>query len=353
ARRGFHIIEVTGVQQGVSYKGKAMLVSTGPSGPGDRRSQEAREEDANTKLAKVLAELKSGKPFSEVARAQSDDTATKSRGGDLGSFGRRRLGKEVDSVLEKAKVGEVTPPIKSARGYWLVLLEDRSMVPSEDRKTVRHILLSSDYDDIKRSKLEGKLDAMAKTRADELLARIKGGEDFAKVASEASEDAYTRKTGGEYKNYRSTSLGPEVWQAVQTMKANAEPQIVKSNRGYHIVQVIEKDKTEFDTVKGELLAELNKQPVSPGEVRELMTSLKEKATIDRKIGAQPPKDDDKGASKGAGDKGGDKGGAKAVKAPADKVPADKVPADKAPAGKAPTGKTPTGKAPASAPADKP
>ena len=298
-RRGFHIVEVTGVQKGVKYKGKAMLVSNGPNGPGDRRSQEVRDEDAKKKLDAVLAELKKGTDFAEVARKQSDDTATKSRGGDLGTFGRRRLGKEVDVVLETAAVGKVTEPIKSARGYWLVLLEERSMVPSDDRKTVRHILLSSDYDDVKRRKLEGRLEELAKKRADELLTQIQGGADFAEIASKESEDAYTRKTGGEYMNYRSTSLGPEVWAAVKKMEANAEPQIVKSNRGYHIVQVMEKKETTFDSVKTELLTEMNEQPVSPSEVRDLLSGLKEAAKIDRKIGAAPPADEKEEADAGA------------------------------------------------------
>jgi len=191
-------------------------------------------------------------------------------------------------VLEKAEVGKVTPPIASARGFWLVSLEDRQLVPGEDRKTVRHILLSRDFDDVKRRKLAGNLEARAEEKARMLLSKLKAGEAFEKIAAEFSEDAYTKKTNGEYMNYRRTSLGPEVWGVVQKLKAGDPVTIVKSKRGFHLVEVLETSETKLSDVQSKLLEEVNGLPVGPGEIKEFLAALKAGATIERKIGEAPP-----------------------------------------------------------------
>lgn len=287
-RRGLHILEVTGVVKGVEYEGGAILVSTGPSGPADRRDQAKRDADALAKIKEVKDALAGGMAFADAARKFSDDAATKLRGGDLGTFGRRRLGKEVDKVLEAAPVGKVTEPIKTARGFWIINLTKRTNVPKDDRKTARHILLSSEFDDTKSRRLKDKLDTLAEAKAKSLLDKLKGGADFDKLARDETEDAYTRKSGGEYLNFRSTSLGPEIWKVVQTMEPKATPQLVKSRRGWHIVQVLAKDKTDFASVQAELLKEVNSQPINPTEAQKYLDKLKAAAKIDRKIGAAPP-----------------------------------------------------------------
>lgn len=308
-RRGFHIIEVTKVNKGLEYSGSAILVGTAPNGPADSRSKEDREKAAKEKLAKVQKALADGKAFADVAKEFSDDLSTKTRGGELGTFGRRRLGKEVDGVLETAKVGAVTTPVKSPRGFWIVKLDGRKAVPSKDRRVVRHIFLSTEYDDVKKRRLEGKLDAMAKAKAEELLAKVKGGEDFKKLATELTEDAYTRKAGGEYYNYRRTSLGPEVWEAVQKLEAKKGFSLVKSKRGYHIVEVMEKSETKFEDVRDELLKEMGDTQVSPADARAFLEGLKDEAKVQRKIVPDPAKPPEAPAS-APGAKKDDGGGAK-------------------------------------------
>ena len=286
-RRGFHIIEVTKINKGVEYSGSAILISTAPSGPADSRSKEDRDKAALEKLTQVQKALAGGKDFMEVAKEFSDDLSTKSRGGELGTFGRRRLGKEVDAALENAKIGAVTAPIKSPRGHWLVKLEGRKAVPSKDRRVVRHIFLSTEYDDVKKRRLEGTLEAKAKAKSEEVLAKVKAGEDFKKLATDLTEDAYTRKAGGEYYNYRRTSLGPEVWEAIQKLGPGKEAVLVESKRGFHVVQVMEKSETKFEDVRDELLAELAGAQVSPADSRSFLDGLKAEAKVQRKIVPDP------------------------------------------------------------------
>lgn len=276
--RGYHILQVTGIQKGVEFQGSAILVSLGPKGPADARPEDKRMEDARQKVQQIQAELKEGKPFEDVAKRLSDDVATKARGGDLGTFGRRRLGNEVAQVLESIEPGTVSEAIESPRGFWLIKLDKRTYLPKADQREVRHILLSTRYDDVKRRRLEEKLPQMALERAQSLLKQLEGGVDFAKLAREESEDAYTRKAGGEYYNYRSTSLGKEVWEAAKALPVG-QRKIVKSDRGYHILEVMERTQTKFEDVKAELLKGLGDQAAAPGDARALLEGLKQDAQI--------------------------------------------------------------------------
>ena len=272
------------------------------AGPADTRSVEDREKAAQDKLAKVRKALAGGTPFDAVAKEYSDDLSTKARGGELGTFGRRRLGKEVDEALDRAKVGAVTDPVKSPRGYWLVKLDSRKAVQSKDRRVVRHIFLSTEYDDVKKHRLEGKLEAMAKAKAEEILAKVLAGEDFKTLATDLTEDAYTRKASGEYYNYRRTSLGPEVWAAVQKLAAGKDAVLVKSDRGFHIVQVMEKTETKFEDVQDELLGEMSEAQVSPADARAFLDGLKDQAKVQRKIVPDPIKPPTEAVSEPAADK---------------------------------------------------
>ena len=88
------------------------------------------EGDANA----LIEELNQGADFAGLARERSTDTASASRGGDIGCFARE--GVVAKSAFEKAAFnavqGEVTGPVKSEFGYHVLEVYDRkpSHVPS-------------------------------------------------------------------------------------------------------------------------------------------------------------------------------------------------------------------------------
>lgn len=74
---------------------------------------EARIREAQKKLA-------GGEDFAKVAAEYSDDTASKAKGGDLGTFGRNRMVKEFEDAAFSAPIGKVVGPVKSNFGYHLI-----------------------------------------------------------------------------------------------------------------------------------------------------------------------------------------------------------------------------------------
>ncbi len=97
-------------------------------------------------IKKLKAQIDKGEPFAKVAREDSEDIATKSRGGDLGLASKddkRLINRGLGPLLDKAftmKVGEVSGPIKTAKGYHLVKLT-RGIEPETFEQAKQGIIL--------------------------------------------------------------------------------------------------------------------------------------------------------------------------------------------------------------------
>jgi peptidyl-prolyl cis-trans isomerase C len=79
--------------------------------------------DSEEKSKALLDEILAGKPFAEVAQANSTDGSAAS-GGDLGWFGLGAMVKPFEDAVIAAKVGEVTGPVKSDFGWHLILVTE-------------------------------------------------------------------------------------------------------------------------------------------------------------------------------------------------------------------------------------
>lgn len=74
--------------------------------------------------------------------------------------------------------------------------------------------------------------------ADKVLARLKAGEDFAKVAKEVSSDPISAMRGGEIGPFKKGDLVPEFEQAVFPLKPGETSGAVKTQFGFHIIKKV-------------------------------------------------------------------------------------------------------------------
>ena len=86
---------------------------------GNDAAQKAKAEAA-------VRKLKAGADFGAIARAESDDPGSKANGGDLGSFPRGRMVKEFEDAAFSAKEKEIVGPVKSAFGYHVIQVLERT-----------------------------------------------------------------------------------------------------------------------------------------------------------------------------------------------------------------------------------
>ena len=128
------------------------------------------------------------------------------------------------------------------RQYYDQVAAERYMDP--ERRRARHILIESGSDD-----------AAAKKTADEVAAQAKAGGDFAALAKQYSADPGSKDQGGELGWATRESYVPEFAEAVFTMQAGAISDPVKTQFGWHVIQLEEVQPAHqrpFDEVRAEL-----------------------------------------------------------------------------------------------------
>jgi foldase protein PrsA len=110
---------------------------------------------------------------------------------------------------------------------------------------VRHILISTE----KRSKAE------AKKKAEELVKKLRGGADFAKLATENTDDPGSKETGGLYQYNAMQPLAQTVEayrNAAMTLPLNKISDPIETEFGYHIMRVEKRKEQTYDEVKKDI-----------------------------------------------------------------------------------------------------
>ncbi len=81
--------------------------------------------------------------------------------------------------------------------------------------------------------------------AQEVQARLQAGEDFAYLAREYSEDISSRESGGDVGFFPRGVMPPEVEDVAFSLEVGETSEIVESQFGFHIIQVLEKEEREI------------------------------------------------------------------------------------------------------------
>jgi len=103
------------------------------------------------------------------------------------------------------------------------------LVPEQRRAS--HILIK-----VSKTSSEGAYKAAHK-KLEAVQARLKAGEDFAKLAKEVSEDAATASKGGDLGWFKAGVLSPQLDEAVFGMDKGDVSDIVETQLGFHLIQL--------------------------------------------------------------------------------------------------------------------
>lgn len=99
----------------------------------DAKSEEARQA-AKAETEGLLAQIRGGADFEEIAR-KSSDCPSAQQGGDLGFFRRGQMVREFDEAAFALKPGEISGVVETQFGYHIIRLEERTdagTVPETD-----------------------------------------------------------------------------------------------------------------------------------------------------------------------------------------------------------------------------
>jgi len=91
----------------------------------DRGVNVAQDEEARAKAEDTRSRLVAGEPFARLA-AEVSSAPSKANGGLIGPLKSDELAPQLQRLLEKMKVGELTPVQRTTRGYQILKLESRT-----------------------------------------------------------------------------------------------------------------------------------------------------------------------------------------------------------------------------------
>jgi peptidyl-prolyl cis-trans isomerase C len=77
----------------------------------------------------VLAEVKKGTDFAELAKQKSKDPGAAAEGGDLGYFSKEQMVPEFAEAAFKLEKGQVSEPVKTQFGWHIIKVEDKRNKP--------------------------------------------------------------------------------------------------------------------------------------------------------------------------------------------------------------------------------
>jgi peptidyl-prolyl cis-trans isomerase D len=159
-------------------------------------------------------------------------------------------------VVDEMKVAQtLTVPEAQLRAAYSASMDN---FRQPERVKVRHILFMT----------QGKSDAEKKAKlakAQDVLKQLRAGGDFAELAKKYSEDPGTAQKGGDLGYIVHGQTVPEFDRVAFSAKINAISDIITTEYGYHIIQVLEKQPARvvpFEEVKDQIAAELKKQNVA-------------------------------------------------------------------------------------------
>lgn len=137
-----------------------------------------------------------------------------------------------------------------------------------------HILLSTKDKNgkpLSKEKIEE-----VKKKAEDIYNKAKGGEDFAKLAKEFSQDPGSAVKGGELGTFAKGAMVPEFDKTVFSMKVGEISKPIETQFGFHIIKLNKKEKEDFNKVKAQITQTLANQ-----KAQELAAKIEQAAKVEK------------------------------------------------------------------------
>ena len=200
-------------------------------------------------LVDYMVDLKVGAQAAEAAKvAETPEFKRK-----LSYFRDKLL---LDEYLEREAKKAVTPEAERA-----VFEQSAKLMKAEEEVHARHILVDNEAE------------------AKKIAGRVKGGEDFSKVAAETSKDPGSKAEGGDLGWFTKERMVKEFAEAAFKMKAAEISDPIKTQFGWHVIKVEEKRTKPLPTFD-ELKEQIDQHLIRKAQ-QDLILKLRTEAKIER------------------------------------------------------------------------
>ena len=212
------------------------------------------DETAKKKAEDLLAQVKKGADFAELAKKNSQDEGSAVKGGDLDFFGKGAMVPEFDKVAFELPPGQISDLVKSQFGYHIIKVTDKR---AATQKTLAEV----------RTQIEDQLKVQqaqeaAQKLSSEVATELKTPADFEKVAR--ARGLQTGESGLFLVEEPVAGIGfsPAVTQRAFAMKEGEVSEPIRTPQGYAFVTVTGRQDAyipKLDEVKAKVREEILKE----------------------------------------------------------------------------------------------
>lgn len=243
-----------------------------------RVPEQASPEQIRARLARAeeaIAMIRKGGDFGQTSATYSDAPEAL-QGGALGWREAARLPALFLDAVKSMRIGDVSPILRSANGFHIIKLMDvrgtaKVIVP---QARVRHILIRTN---------EILSETEARARLIGLRERIENGTDFGEIARLHSQDGSASK-GGELGWVSPGETVPDFERTVNQLKIGELSQPVKTEFGWHLIQVLERRSEDMSKERQRLAArQALRNRKSDEAYEEFVRQLRDKAFVDLRL----------------------------------------------------------------------
>jgi peptidyl-prolyl cis-trans isomerase C len=114
--------------------GHILIRFKGSSVPLRPNEKDLTDAEALAKAQEIRAKIVAGADFATLAKAESDDTGSAAKGGELGAFKHGQMVKPFDEAAFTIPVGQVSDPVRTPFGYHLIKISARTSKTFEEAK---------------------------------------------------------------------------------------------------------------------------------------------------------------------------------------------------------------------------
>jgi len=202
----------------------------------------------------LLAQIKKGANFEELAKKNSQDDTSAPKGGDLDFFEKGRMVPEFDKVAFELPPGQMSDLVKTSFGYHIIKVTDKKAAVTRTLAEVRPQI----EDQLKYEQAQ----TSARTLADQVAKELKKPADFDTVAR-----AHGLKSGEsglflQEEPIAGIGQAPQVTQTAFTMKEGEISEALRIPQGYAFITLTGKQDPyipKLDEVKAQVREDVLKQ----------------------------------------------------------------------------------------------
>ncbi|MFK8083881.1 MAG: peptidylprolyl isomerase [Granulosicoccus sp.] len=197
-------------------------------------ADEAQLDEATTRANAVLANLRAGDDFAQVAAASSDG-ARALQGGDLGWRTLQELPEFLATAVRDLQAGDLAGPLRSDNGLHVVQLADRQSgdQTTQQETLARHIFIAGDDPAIEQTLAEARQ-------------QIVSGTPFGELAATLSQDPNSADNDGELPWFTEGQMPPAMEQTAASLTINDISRPFRTQFGWHLLQLLDRRVTRID-----------------------------------------------------------------------------------------------------------